>query len=536
MLKLPEWRHFPEQRVTVYQDDTMFWKFYLVPNYVTIRKDEAGKPVFLLVAYSFGDQDREENPDLPRGGGYMVLDVEMRVEPAHETIIKEQLQKDVDQLWHQLKSLAEQAGKTVQGYRITSSHTLPKLSSTASLGVNDVLLGLGDDGPEAPPGDAPPKVVLSSPTWLEGTFRVSAPQSENLVSNRMAEGKVSLVGNNVASANLDLTPAGATFMVQTLVDPDGTGASNLTPIQVTYNLKFGARIPPTRVYAEADMREVYNSVRGVFHNFEGGGCDEDMVSHSEHNMEMAISSGVVKMHVDIGWPDMPEDLVTQMRSDAWKIVEQQLTSRLADRKPAPPPAADDPAKDFVTRESDVYYAKSENSVDFTHFKYDETLSPTRKHEINPQGTLQTFLHGLSEEEVRQYVRKIDLDDPFFKTLNLKAWVFGVDWEKDPVEFVEVEFDYRGTDENGQAVVKSTSAVFTKGRQGIRLGSEPDWRQARLSLPLACGLPRQRAERMEQLGEQDQQSRQPQHHASGQGGRGVHCWRRQLRNRHQECPC
>ena len=73
MLKLPEWRTFQEQRVTVYQDDTLFWKFYLVPNYVTIRKDDAGKPVFLLIAYSFGDQDREENPDLPRGGGYMCL-------------------------------------------------------------------------------------------------------------------------------------------------------------------------------------------------------------------------------------------------------------------------------------------------------------------------------------------------------------------------------------------------------------------------------------------------------------------------------
>jgi hypothetical protein len=461
MLKVPEWRTFQEQRVTVYQDDTLFWKFYLIPNYVTIRKDEAGKPVFLLVAYAFGDQDREEQPDLPRGGGYMVLDVEMRVEPEHETVIKQQLQKDVDKLWNDLKDLAEQAGHSVQGYSITSSHNLPRLSSTVSLGVDDVLLGLGPDRPEAPPGDAPPKVILASPTWVEGTFTVSAPQSTHLVSNRVAAGKLSLVGTNVASANLDLTSAGADFMVQTLIDPQGTGATDLTPIQVTYNLKFVARVPPVSVVAVADMRSVYMAVKGVFHDFEGGGCDEDSISHSEQNMEMAVSSGLVDLKVDVGWPDVPEDLVTQMRSDAMKSVQDALAARLANKQAAPAPAADDPTKDLIDSESDVNFLKTEASVDFSHFEHRETMSSTRKQEINPQGTLQGFLHDLSPQEVRQYVRKIDLNDPFFQTLNLKAWVFGIDWEKDPIDFVELEFDYRGTDENGQAVVKATTAIFTK---------------------------------------------------------------------------
>lgn len=464
MLKLPEWRTFQEQRVTVYQDDTLFWKFYLVPNYVTIRKDDAGKPVFLLIAYSFGDQDREENPDLPRGGGYMVLDVEMRVDPAHEEVIKQQLQKDVDQMWHELKRLADQSGKSVQGYRINSSHNLPRLSTSVSLGVDDVLLGLGADAPEAPPGDQPPKVVLASPTWVEGTFKVSAPQSEHLVSNRLAEGKTSLVGTNVASANLDLTPAGASFMVQTLVDPDGTGVTDLTPIQITYNLKFVARVPPVSVVASANTRSVYAAVKGIFHDFDDGGCDEDTVSHSEQNMEMAVSSGLVDVKIDVGWPDVPEDLVNQMRSDAMKSVQDALTKRLADKKPPPVPAADDPTREFVNRESDVFYLKTEMSMDFQTFTHKETMASTRKQEINPQGTLQAFLHGLSPQEIRQYVRKIDLDDPFFQTLDLKAWVFGIDWDKDPIDFVEVEIDYRGTDENGQPVTKATTFIFTKDKK------------------------------------------------------------------------
>ena len=101
-------------------------------------------------------------------------------------------------------------------------------------------------------------------------------------------------------------------------------------------------------------------------------------------------------------------------------------------------------------------------MDFGHFEYDEQLSKVRKWPINPQGTLQAFLSGLSPEEVKQYVRKIDLDDPFFQTLGLHVAVFGVDWANDPVDFVEVELKYTGTDENGQQVTKSTNAVFSQG--------------------------------------------------------------------------
>ncbi|QJP16076.1 hypothetical protein G3545_21985 [Starkeya sp. ORNL1] len=461
MLKLPAWRTFNEHRVTAYQDDTMFWKFYLIPNYVTIRTDEDGKPIFLLVAFAFGDQDREEKPDLPRGGGYMVLDVEMRVEPAAEKAITTALQKDVDQLWNQLKALADAARKDVRGYRITSRHNLPNLSTNVSLGVDDVLLGLGPEGPTAPPGNAPPKVILSDPTWTSGTFRVSAPQSQLLVTNRLAEGAVSLVGTNVASANLDLTSMGADFMVQTLVDPDNTGATDLTPIQVTYNMKFAARVPPVKVHASANTREVYTAVKGIFHNYEGGGCDEDTMSHSEQNMQMAISSGLIDIKVDVGFPGTPDDLVTQMRQDAVKAIQDALAARLASKKQPAAPPADDPTKDFVNKESDIYFLKTESSVDFSTFVYDEELSTVRESAINPQGTLQGFLKGLSASEVKQYVRKITLDDPFFQTLNLKAYVFGIDWDKDPVDAVQVEFKYDGVDENNRPDSKSTAANFTK---------------------------------------------------------------------------
>jgi hypothetical protein len=459
MLKIPAWRTFPEHRVTAYQDDTMFWKYYLIPEYLTIRKDANGKPVFLLVAYAFGDQDREENKDLPRGGGYLVMDVEMRVDPAALDPIKEQLQKDTDELWHQLKALADQAGADVRGYSIYSDHKLNNQDFNLTLGVDDVLLGLGPERPSAPPGDAPPKIVLSDPTWSEGTFHVSAPQSTALVAGRLADGPLSLVGTNVAAANLDLTSAGADFMIKTLTDEDGTGI-DLTPIQVQYQLKFWARVPPVSVHATADSRSLYSSIKSIYHDYEGNGCDDDSIHHSEQYMDMAVSSGMVKVVTDVGDPDTPQDIVDQIRGDAVKTIQTQLTDKFFDKKPAPPPQ-DDKTKDFVDRESDVYYLKSEVSMDFTHFEYDEELTSVRKWPVNPQGTMQAFLSGLSADEVKQFVRRIDLDDPFFQTLGLHVAVFGVDWDTDPIDFVEVAISYEGVDENGHQVQKATNAVFDK---------------------------------------------------------------------------
>ena len=460
MLKIPSWRTFPEFQVTAYQDDTMFWKYYLIPDYLTIRQDANGKPVFLLVAYAFGDQDREENKDLPRGGGFMVMDTELKVRDADLPKIVEQLQKDTDQLWHQLKALADAANTSVQSYRISSRHKLNNRDFNLSLGVGDVLLGLRPDAPEAPPGDTPPKVILADPTWSEGTFHISAPQSPTLVTNGRDDGPLSLVGSNVAAANLDLTSAGADFMIQTLVNPDGQ-AIDLTPIQVTYEMKFWARVPPVSVHATADSRSLYESIRSIYHDYEGNGCDEDSVNHSDQQLTAAISSGLIVVKTDKGDPDTPDEVVNQIRSDAVKTIQQMLTERFFDKKPAPPAPADDPTKDFVNRDSDVYYLKSESSVDFTHFEYDEELSSVRKWPVNPQGTLQTFLSGLSPEEVKKFVRKIDLDDPFFQTLGLHVRVYGVDWANDPIDFVDVELHYEGVDENNKTVVKSTSAVFTK---------------------------------------------------------------------------
>lgn len=464
MMKIPSWRRFAEHRVTAYQDDTQFWRYYLIPDYVSIRR-ENGKPVFQVVAYTFGDQDREENPDLPRGGGYLAMDTELTVKPTSIGPITEQLQKDTNELWNQLKALAEAGGQPVTGAGLSSSAHLPDLDAGISLGVGDVLLGLAPEHPAAPPGDAPPQVVLADPAWVDGTFKVSAPQSPNLVANRVTEGKLSLLGGNVAAANMDLTAAGAAFMVGTLTDPDGGGAADTTPIQVTYDLTFLARVPPVSIDVSADSRNLYAGIKGVFHQYEGHGCDDDVVSHSEQELEMAVSSGLITVRVDKGDADLPDDVVTQMRSEALKTVTGMMKDRFLMKKPRPAEPEDDGTDDLLDRDSDVYFLKSEMSIDFAHFGYSERLATVRKWPARPQGTLQAFLEGLSPEETAEFVRRVSLDDPFFRSLSLDVTVEGIAWDTDPVDFVQVELHYEGTDPaTGAAVPKSHAMTFTKADQ------------------------------------------------------------------------
>ena len=458
MLKVPAFSYFSNYRVTAFQDDTVWWKFYLIPDYASIRRDNQGHPVCLLVKYAFGDQDRAENKNLPRGGGYIVFDTELRVPEADETKIKAELQKYVDDIWHQLKALADAGGNPVQGYSINSWHYLGDATTHVGLTVHDLQLGLHPDDPASPPGDAPPKVILDMPTWTRGKFRISAPQSSDLVAHRVTEGPVSLIGANVVSANMDLTPAGATFMEKTLTNPDGTGGTDLTPIQVLYEVNFWARTPPVGIDVSADSRSLYMAARQIYHDYEDNGCDEDSITHSDQQLEMAVKAGIIKVKVDAGTLKLTDDFIVQLRSSALKFVQDQIKDHFFKKKEAPPPA-DDPTKDFVSSDRDIYYLKS--NIDFNSFSiaYHEQDSQLVEWSANPQGTMQTFLAGVSASEMKRYVRTVDLDDPFFQTLGLTVTAFA-DWSE-PIAFIETQVHYTGHDENNQTVEKSQAFTFSK---------------------------------------------------------------------------
>jgi hypothetical protein len=181
--------------VSLFKDDQIWYKFYPISQYSTIRLDDKGKPVFLLTKYAFSDDQRADNSKLPSGGGYLNFDIQFSVD---ETVLNEklrpQLQSWVDKEWNRLKSDTPVDQAKVAGM------------------------------------SAAPIVEFGEPTWTDGKVSLDAPQDANLVSARVAEGAPSLLAGNIAVFSMDLTAPGATFMEKVLVNPDGSGGTDLTTL------------------------------------------------------------------------------------------------------------------------------------------------------------------------------------------------------------------------------------------------------------------------------------------------------------------
>lgn len=464
MLKVPAFQYYEDLRVTVYQDDTLWWKFYLLPDYVSIRRDINGDPVFLLVKYAFSDQDREENEALPRGGGLMAFDIELKVLESDEGELRTRLQKYVDREWKRLKSFADAANHQIESLTLDSWHNRtngvprPANDSTEppSLTIDDVTLGLNPDRPTAPPGDAAPQIQLSYPEWTKGTFTILAPQSDGLVTHSITEGPLSLTGPNTAAVMIELTEAGATFMQKTLVETSGVGATNLVPLGARMDLFFMARIPPASLRLRADTRAVYKAMESIDHDFDSYACREDDIAHYETMLEAAVESKLIDVKLDTGQLDLESDLVEQLMGISMDLVRDTLTGELFEETDPPADANDD----LLKEKTDYYILKQEERVSFKSINTKIEINSIIEAEKHPQGTLQAFFDGIPRSRMTQFVRTVDLTDPFFQTLGLTVNCFA-DWENDPIAFVEVQIQYDGRNELGQVERKQETFTFTK---------------------------------------------------------------------------
>lgn len=457
MLQLPAIMHkqFPTgETVTVFQDDAQFWRFYCIPGFPTVRMDPNGKPVFQLIKYNLSDASREEDPTLPRGGGYMVFDSELKIKPEHEAAIKEELKAFVDNEWERLKRLPNDKVRALtigaafndtigDHWSQSGMEGTPRASSETGSTMTLKMPGSGFVPPAA--NAEAPAVILGEPLWKSGKVTMNAPQSAALVNGKIGERPASLIGNNVAAFSIDLTADGATFMEQALVGRDGRGATDLTPIQVEYRLTMLAKLPPAKMYVKFDAARLYHSVRELFHEHQN--CSDDYFT-SESSINTAIEAGLITIKIDSGGIDDP-DITRMLMQQATSMVQELLTQRFAAKEKAKPEDWEVDAKDSA----EVYRLKRETEVDMTSVEQTMELSTTTTYEIAPQGTLQAFFTKV--QDMTPFVRVIDTNrDSFFKTLGLKARAFA-NWEEDAIAFVELEVKY---EQRGE--VKVQSFTFT----------------------------------------------------------------------------
>ena len=429
MLQVPI--HSVLDGVTVYADDSLFFVYYLIPDAPSVRLDENGHPVFLLVTYQFSADDRRDHPDLPNGGGYLNFDTELAVPEVTLAKIRATLQADVDVEWNRRRAgtPAEQASQGVAGTT------------------------------EAP------KVRFDSPTWTAGKVALDAPQATSLVTARVSEGSPSLLQGDTAVFNLDLTPAGATFMEDSLTKPDGSGATDLTPIQVAYDLSFWARLPAATIVVSANSSKIHEYI----HN-KGMGRSTDYWTPYElgillwrrwaprptdNTTDTVTTTGEITVAIDQGSGSMPAEVLDALRDYAIDLVKQMITSTFFTSSPAVAPKDPKP----VQGEAPRYYLREYDSVTMS---LDVTLEQRSVVEwrVYPQATLESSFRGMSTTDLAHYVRKISLDDPFWRTLEVDVRAFA-DWAG-PVNWVTVDLEY---DPPG-SVPKPMSFTFDSDAAGI----------------------------------------------------------------------
>jgi len=385
--------------VTVYRDDTVKYKFYGFPDAPHVRTNEEGRPIFLLTKYAFSDQDREDDPELPMGGGYVNLDTVFAMTSTQEEAAKTRLQAMLEKEWNQSRNLnPEDADYSYQG----------------------------------------PDAEFAAPQWTDGAVNFQVVNDANLVQGTLSEGKPSLFGANNAIFNATLTPAGATFFEKTLTNPDGSGI-DLTPIQVVYDLTFMRRLPPATIRIWGHVSEVYHAMSSLEHDHDENGWSEDDFSTNETYTETLVKSEYIHIDFDRGEYE-PED-VEELESFAMGTVQSWLQENLFDRF-TPQDVGYPDMEDIYGKEADVYRLKTVDQITSNNLNIVITTTGLTEMTIHPQATLESFFGDMTEEQIAEHVREVDLEDDFFKTLDLSAKAYA---DFSEVQYVKVDVEYDGED-------------------------------------------------------------------------------------------
>jgi len=510
MLKIPSFRSIND--VTVYQDDGVWYQFYLVANLPSIRLDKNNKPVFLLANYHISQQARDEDESLPRGGGFMNFDVQFAVSKSDRKTAKKELQDWVDQEYTKRKADSQYA-------------SLPEYSSVKA-----------------------PEVVIADPLLSEGRVSMHTVQSEILATHRLAEGPASLVSGSTAVFNIDLTETGASFMKELMLDENNTGRVDLTPISVIYDLKMWARLPPIKITVTGESERIHKTLNKISETNKDNPCTPSEVETYRNNGVNSSNlkeNGSVKVVVDKGDASVPDEVVETLQDYALDLFDTMIEERflipaesdeqdLEFDSDAPEIGEADPGWSVILYDGKKYSGNSEEireetsklsklnnkassvlvrngykatlytrpgfkgnsmhikkSVSHLGGRMNNTISsvkiwkpPTSRYMVRKsvnhsemnleitvdrsqvvewplvaQATLQTFFTGMSKEQISKHV--VDVFADSFRTLGVKVRAFA-DFENTNIRAVEVQVEYEARDSTGENREEPRGFTFAAG--------------------------------------------------------------------------
>ena len=511
MLRIPSFRKIGD--LTVYQDDGVWNRFYPIASIPTIRRDENGRPIFLLTIFHTSDQARETNPALARGGGFMNFDVQFAVSEESREAARTELQQWVND---------EYARRRAD----------PRYANLAEYAAASA-----------------PAVELADPLLSSGTVSMHTTQSNLLVTGRFAEAPASLVSGSTAVFNLDLTENGAGFMKELFVDSSGGGRVDLTPVQVIYNLKMWARLPAITITVTGQSERIQQTLKKISQSNRDDPCtpaEVETFRDTGTNSSTLRETGLVDVKIDKGDATVPDDVLEALQKYALDLFDTMIAQRFL--VPAETDGqqlefdSDDPqvkdrdpgwgavlcegpnytgrtievnedissvGQDLNDRIASVRVRSGHRLTLYQHINYggvstqlsssvsqlggnwDKNVSsaklwrpPTTRYKVREtlntatmnlqikvdrsqvvewplvgQATLETFFSKASPDEIRRHVVELTADQ--FDSLGVTVRAL-VDFDKQPVQAIEVQTEYTGTDGDGQSRTTPGSFTFRSG--------------------------------------------------------------------------
>ena len=366
--------------VQVYGDDEEFDKFYLLPEQPRFRIDEMGRPIFKFLKYRFP----VDRPDGRKGGGFVAFDVEFTVPDDKLERVREQLQERV-------------------------------VAEARRRGINPV-----------------PSVKISSINYINGTAHLSIGDEDGVLVQRINQaGKPSLYGKNISTYSLELTPEGATLFEQALQGQGGF-------VSIQYDLYFQAKLPPIHVTARFHAFAFYRFFQDV--DVEERFWSED--DYRETLRETMIESEA--QDIEYEWGGLTDEKVKSEIRDWAQRALDDATERLM-IEALPVESADEAMK--LYKEEDIEnITRDIQRYRVSDFTLEYTEGMTVEFNKAPQGLLPnitTLIDKAGNPIVwEDYAQEVDLDDPFFRQLNISVFV-NADFDELPIHSVEVKLNYNG---------------------------------------------------------------------------------------------
>ncbi|HTE24171.1 hypothetical protein [Flavitalea sp.] len=280
-------------------------------------------------------------------------------------------------------------------------------------------------------GLPPAPVTIGEIPWTKGSAKLVMEAADGTMIEKIwSPGKPSLFGRNIATFTMELSAEGATLFEQALQGKGGV-------VSIVYDLFTFVKLPPIKVVGHFSSEKFYSFSQTI--DTEWNVWAED--SYQETIREQFRDSSSYTL--DFDWGAMTDQKTKdQIRDWATRTMEDNIEKKMIEA--IAPVSADDRKKpDGI---EDVTRNISTQKIASFDLRFKEGV--TMDWNPAPQGILPniTNLTGPDGKPLKweDYARTIDLDDPFFKMLNV-TMIVNADFTNLPIHSVEMLIKYPGAD-------------------------------------------------------------------------------------------